>query len=428
MDAVLIVEDDAAIAKVVRGLLEQRGLATAWAETAEDGLRQLETRAFDLVLSDVRLPGMDGVALLDRVRAGYPELPVVLITAHGSVALAVDAMKRGAADFVQKPFDRDELLFCIDKALAASRPRRAAPPETVGRPVVAMPGVLAKVDKVAPTNATVLVRGETGTGKELVARAIHERSPRKNGPFVVVHCAALPESLLESELFGHEKGAFTGATQRKPGRVELAHHGTLFLDEIGDVPLSMQVKLLRVLQERELERLGGRETVKVDVRFVAATHRDLEQRIAEGLFREDLFYRLAVVPVDVPPLRERPEEIPSLVRAFAGERIDDAGIALLAAQPWPGNVRQLEHFIERVLVLADTHAISRRDIARELEDGGRPGAMRAIASLDDQRRDVERSALERALAQAGDNRTKAARILGVSRRTLYNKLKEHGLE
>ena len=428
MDAVLIVEDDAAIAKVVRGLLEQRGWATAWAETAEDGLRQLEKRAFDLVLSDVRLPGMDGVALLDRVRAGFPELPVILVTAHGSVALAVDAMKRGAADFVQKPFERDELIFCIEKALAASRTRRAAPPETVGRRMVAMPAVLAKVDKVAPTSATVLIRGETGTGKELVARAIHERSPRKSGPFVVVHCAALPETLLESELFGHEKGAFTGATQRKPGRIELAHHGTLFLDEIGDVPLSMQVKLLRVLQERELERIGGRETVKVDVRFVAATHRDLERRIAEGHFREDLYYRLNVVPVDVPPLRARPEEIPALVRAFAGDRIDDAGVALLAAQPWPGNVRQLEHFIERVLVLSDTYAVSKSDIVRELEGGGKPAASSAIASLDDQRRDVERTALQRALAQAGDNRTKAARILGVSRRTFYNKLREHGME
>jgi DNA-binding NtrC family response regulator len=215
VDAVLIVEDDAAIAKVVRGLLEQRGLATSWAETAEDALKQLEKRAFDLVLSDVRLPGMDGVALLDRVRLGYPDLPVIVITAHGSVALAVDAMKRGAADFVQKPFERDELLFCIEKALAASRTRRAAPPETVGRPVVAMPGVLAKVDKVAPTTATVLVRGETGTGKELVARAIHERSPRKNGPFVVVHCAALPETLLESELFGHVR----------PSRYSMVMHG-----------------------------------------------------------------------------------------------------------------------------------------------------------------------------------------------------------
>ena len=426
----LIVEDDPAIAKVVRGLLDQRGYAPAIAETAEAALQLLERHAFDLVLSDVRLPGMDGVALLDRVRAGFPELPVVLITAHGSVALAVDAMKRGAADFVQKPFDRDELLFCIEKALAASQAKRAAPPEAPrgsNRPVIAMPGVLAKIDKVAPTTATVLVRGETGTGKELVARAIHDRSPRKNGPFVVVHCAALPENLLESELFGHEKGAFTGATQRKPGRVELAHHGTLFLDEIGDVPLSMQVKLLRVLQERELERIGGRETVKVDVRFVAATHRDLEKRIAEGLFREDLFYRLNVVPIDVPPLRERPEEIPALVRAFAGDRIDDAGIALLARQPWPGNVRQLEHFIERALVLSDTHAIGAPEVLRELEGGGRPNES-AIASLDDQRKGVERGALQRALAQAGDNRTQAARILGVSRRTFYNKLREHGIE
>jgi len=276
----------------------------------------------------------------------------------------------------------------------------------------------------------VLIRGETGTGKEVVARAIHAAS-RRDGAFVPVHCASLPESLLESELFGHEKGAFTGATQRKPGRIELAHKGTLFLDEIGDVPLSMQVKLLRVLQEREFERVGGSETVRVDIRVVAATHRDLEAAMAAGTFREDLFYRLNVVPLQVAPLRERRGEIPGLVRAFAGTRIADDGIALLVAQEWPGNVRQLEHFVERVLVLADRDRITASDIARELErDGKAVGAAGAspAASLETQRLEMERVALERALTQAGDNRTKAARILGVSRRTLYNKLKEHHME
>jgi DNA-binding NtrC family response regulator len=428
-EAVLVVEDDAAIAKVVCALLGQKGLEAVWAASAEDGLRLLERRAFDVVLSDVRLPGMDGVALLDRVRADFPELPVVLITAHGSIALAVDAMKRGAADFVQKPFERDELLYTIEKALVASRARREAPPETAAS-AVALPSLDATIAKVAPTTATVLVRGETGTGKEVVARAIHSASKR-DGAFVAVHCASLPENLLESELFGHEKGAFTGATQRKPGRIELAHKGTLFLDEIGDVPLSMQVKLLRVLQEREFERVGGSETIRVDIRVVAATHRDLEAAITAGTFREDLFYRLNVVPVKVAPLRERRGEIPALVRAFAGTRIADDGIAVLAAQDWPGNVRQLEHFVERVLVLAERDRITAAEITRELErDGKAPGATSAspTASLEDQRQTMERAALERALAQAGDNRTKAARILGVSRRTLYNKLREHGIE
>ena len=455
-DAVLVVDDDEAIGKVLVALLRQRGLDAAHVASAEEALAALETRPYDVVLSDIRMPGMDGMDLLDRVSGHFPGLPMILLTAHGSVALAVSAMKRGAADFVQKPFDKDEIGFVVEKALASSRRVRAGvPPPPVGpdRSFVgespAVKDVFATIRKVAPTNATVLVRGETGTGKELVARALHETSPRKGEAFVSVHCAALPETLLESELFGHERGAFTGAAQRKPGRIELAHKGTLFLDEIGEVPRSVQVKLLRVIQERELERVGGTQTIRVDVRIIAATHRDLEAMVAAGEFREDLFYRLAVVPITIPPLRERgAQDVARLARHFVADfaknnaqpvlRVDDDAVARLAEQAWPGNVRQLQNFIERLVVLAEGDAIRLADVERELTRV--PGvAVKARAeasaepdtggrSLDTQRRETEREALMKALAHAGNNRTRAARLLEVSRRTLYNKLKEHGLD
>ena len=462
-DNVLVVDDDTAIGRVLVALLEQRGYAAVHVASAEEAVQLLDTRPFDVVLSDIRMPGMDGMALLDHVSAKLPGLPVVLLTAHGSVALAVDAMKRGADDFVQKPFERDEITFVVEKALASSkRARSAAPaipaPAIDGKSFVGesapMKDVFTTIKKVAAGNSTVLVRGETGTGKELVARALHEASPRKDQPFVTVHCAALPETLLESELFGYERGAFTGATQRKPGRIELAHKGTLFLDEIGDVPKSMQVKLLRVIQERELERVGGTQTIRVDVRVVAATHRDLEAMIATGEFREDLFYRLAVVPITIPPLRERHDDVSRLVRHFVAElarsvprpnaRIDDDAVALLATQSWPGNVRQLQNFVERLVVLADDDTVRRADVERELArtPAGKtsardshpapadaaPSSPRDPLSLDARRKETEKEALIRALAQAGNNRTRAARLLEVSRRTLYNKLREHGLE
>jgi len=457
-DAVLVVDDDVAIGKVLGALLEQRGYAATLVPSAEEAVRELDARPYDVVLSDVRMPGMDGLGLLDHVLARFPGLPVVLVTAHGSVALAVEAMKRGAADFVQKPFDKDEIAFVVQKALAASRRARTALPpaplndsDLVGESP-AMLAVFAAIRKVAPTGSTVLIRGETGTGKELVARSLHANSRRKDEAFVTVHCAALPETLLESELFGHEKGAFTGAAQRKPGRIELAHKGTLFLDEIGDVPKSVQVKLLRVIQERELERVGGTQTVRVDVRIVAATHRDLEAMVASGDFREDLFYRLAVVPLRIPPLRERADDTARLVRHFIadfargetrpGIRIDGDAVTLLTAQSWPGNVRQLQNFVERLVVLADEDVVTRAEVERELTrvpssmsrgaagtDSFPPGGVTGPhLSLDARRKETERETLVKALAQVGNNRTRAARLLEVSRRTLYNKLKEHGLE
>jgi DNA-binding NtrC family response regulator len=449
--SILVVEDDLAVGKVLAALLAQSGFEALHVPSAEGALRALETAPFDVVISDVRMPGMDGIALLKEIGRRFPDLPVVLLTAHGSVPLAVEAMKAGAADFMLKPFERDEIVFVVKKALERTRRHADHAPaiaiagsELVGTSP-AMTDVFTTIRKVASGTATVLIRGETGTGKELVARALHESGARKDHPFVRVHCAALPESLLESELFGYEKGAFTGASTRKPGRVELAHKGTLFLDEIGDITPHVQVKLLRVLQERELERIGGTQTIKVDVRFVAATHRDLEAMVAEGTFREDLFYRLNVVPVRVPPLRERGDDVESLARHFArvlgaangkpGITLENGAIQALRAYAWPGNVRQLQNLIERLVVLTDGTILRADDVERELGPSAigagqaRGADDRAIggSTLDAHRHEAEREALVKALARAGDNRTLAARLLNVSRRTLYNKLKEHGI-
>ncbi|NBD07605.1 MULTISPECIES: sigma-54 dependent transcriptional regulator [Corallococcus] len=451
---VLVVDDDPALLKVLGALLTQAGLTPHPAPSAKDALTLLARRPIDVVLSDVRMPGMSGMELLAEVGRGWPDVPVLLMTAHGTVPLAVEAMKAGAADFVLKPFDREELLFTLKKALLhtqeAPGPARAQGKAQDGLFVGtgrAMSEVKALLAKAAQGTATVLLRGESGTGKELAARALHEGSPRRSGPFVKLHCAALPDTLLESELFGYEKGAFTGAATRKPGRVELAHGGTLFLDEIGDVSPSVQVKLLRVLQEREFERLGGTQTVKVDVRFVAATHQPLEDGVRRGTFREDLFYRLNVVPLWLPTLRERPEDIASLslhfldVHARANGRprftLSEDGLQALQAQPWPGNVRQLQNFLERLVVLSDGPVLTGADVARELarQPGIAPPPVAApppraasdSVTLESRRKDVEKEALADALKRAGDNRTLAARLLGVSRRTLYNKLEEHGL-
>ncbi|HET9452568.1 MAG TPA: sigma-54 dependent transcriptional regulator, partial [Aggregicoccus sp.] len=377
---VLVVDDDVAVAKVLGALLSQAGLRVHLAPSGAAGLELLAQHPIDVVVSDVRMPGMGGMELLAEVQRSWPEVPVLLLTAHGTVPLAVEAMKAGAADFVLKPFDRDELLFSVRKALARAERQAEGPlPVRTGAFVGhsrAMAEVEALLARAAASPATVLLRGESGTGKELAAQAVHEGSARRAGPLVKLHCAALPESLLESELFGHEKGAFTGAVQRKPGRVELAHGGTLFLDEVGELPPSVQVKLLRVLQEKTFERLGGTQTQHVDVRFVAATHRPLEEMVARGEFREDLFYRLNVVPVWLPPLRARPEDIAPLARHFLALHAKANGrpsmsltpgaVALLEAQPWPGNVRELQNFLERLVVLSDGPTLQAADLSREL--------------------------------------------------------------
>jgi two-component system, NtrC family, response regulator AtoC len=326
---------------VLSGLLTQAGMTAHDASSVASAKALLEERPVDVVISDIRMPGADGLELLRWVRQRWPDISVVMLTAHGTIQLAVEAMKAGAQEFMLKPFDRDEVLFVVRKAAEQSL-CQAAPPTALGaQPALSRLSPLMNelsrlITKAAAGSATVLIRGETGTGKELVARAVHEHSARKEKPFIKLNCAALPDSLLESELFGYEKGAFTGAATRKLGRVELAHGGSLFLDEIGDVPMATQIKLLRILQERELERLGGVETIKIDVRFIAATHRDLEALVEDGRFRQDLFFRLNVIPLMVPALRERHEDIADLAQHF-----------MLAACAVNGPTRRCQNEIER---------------------------------------------------------------------------------
>jgi len=455
-ESVLVVDDDPAVRKVVEALLVQSGIDVAAVASGREALAVLEERPIDVMVTDLQMPEMDGMALLDRVEAQWPAVPVIILTAHGTVPTAVEAMKRGASDFVLKPFDRDELLFVVQKALAKAR-HAASEESSVDPPSVrwasaypsgtsrVMRECQALITRAAQGTATVLLRGESGTGKEVAARAIHTLSPRRAGPFVRVHCGALPDALLESELFGHERGAFTGAVARKPGRVELAQGGTLFLDEIGDITSAVQVKLLRLLQEREFERLGGVVTVKADVRFIAATHRDLEGMVAGGEFREDLFYRLSVVPIWLPPLRDRAGDVEALAAQFCTERaaangrpgvtLDASALGRLAAESWPGNVRQLQNFVERLVVLSEGTVIGAADVERELsrrssapsDEAAAPAPTGGGRRLDEQRRKAERDALESALRRAGGNRSLAARLLGVSRRTLYNKLEDLGL-
>jgi two-component system response regulator AtoC len=470
---VLVVDDDAAIGVVLEALLRQAAYDVSYVGSVDAAIQELERDGADVLLTDLRMPDADGMDLLAVVTRRWPGLPVILLTAHGTVPIAVDAMRRGAADFLLKPFDREELLFVMNKAMFAARARdrngagnRHAEWMTgdgSGAPLLVgesqpMRELHDLIGRAATGAATVLVRGESGTGKGLVARAIHEKSARKQSPFVTLHCAALPDALLESELFGYEKGAFTGATSRKPGRIEIAHKGTLFLDEIGDITPATQVKLLRVLQDRSFERLGSNQTTSVDVRFIAATNRDLESMIRAGTFREDLFYRLNVVPLWLPPLRARQHDFPGLVLhlwqrqgSIAGRKdlvLDASAMSRLQAQPWPGNVRQLENFVERLLILSPGPIVTARDVDRDLDRIAPRGSgwvdlpattARTAASpssqplsfssnsLEARRRDTERQALQEALESTGNNRSRAARLLGVSRRTLYTKLVEHGL-
>jgi DNA-binding NtrC family response regulator len=448
---VLVVDDDRAVGMVLAALLSQAGYDAQHVASGPAALAALASGRVEAILSDVRMPDMDGLELLAEVKKRAPDVPVVLITAHGTIPLAVEAMKAGAAEFLLKPFDREEVVYTIGKALAGASKRAEAPPEpeiASDGPVVgtstAMLDAMERLKKAAPTLATVLLRGESGTGKEVAARELHRLSPRHAAPFVPVHCGALPDNLLESELFGYEKGAFTGAVQRKPGRVELASGGTLFLDEIGDVTPAVQVKLLRLLQEREFQRLGATSPEKVDVRFVAATHRDLESMVREGTFREDLFYRLNVVPITMPSLAERSDDVAALAKRFTSElaerngrkglALDAGAIEGLRSASWPGNVRELHNFIERLVVFAGEGAITRADVDRELRArGGGPSIAAAASavpsggSLDSQRMEAERGAVRDALGRAKGNRTQAARLLGVSRRTLYNKLSELGI-
>ena len=461
MARILIVDDEASLRTVLSRALRKEGYEVVTAETGERALEildasvQAETREpFQLVISDVRMPGMNGMQVLEEIKRRYDDLPVVLLTAHGTVDMAVQALKQGAFDFVTKPYERDEFLSVINKAL---QQQEAETKESHGRGLIgkseAIREVMAVIDRVADSPSTVLITGESGTGKELVATALHEKSSRKDAPFIRINCAAIPPTLIEAELFGHEKGAFTGAISQKPGRFELAHQGTLFLDEVGELPVEMQVKLLRALQEGTFERVGGVQTLEVDVRLIAATNLDLEEALKEGTFREDLYYRLNVVPVALPPLRERKEDIPELVEHFVAkfnERLERQvkglcapALALLAEHSWPGNIRELENIIERTVLFTDADEIDVDDLPPDLVNQVQPSrvpdlaadAQKEMATGESSMKDIvkqataeiEKTLIQDALSETNGNVTHAAKRLKISRKSLQIKMRDFGL-
>jgi two-component system, NtrC family, response regulator PilR len=449
----LVVDDEQSMREFLSIALRRAGHEVVVAQSAEDGIRELEHAAFDLVITDLKLPGKSGLELLDDVKAHSPEIPVIVVTAYATPETAISAMKRGAYDYLTKPFKVDEIGLVIARALekrqlvrdnALLREQiagRHGLDRLIGRSPV-MQQVFELCRKVAPTRANVLVLGDSGTGKELVARAVHHLSPRAKAPLVAIHCAAIPETLLESELFGHVKGAFTGALSDKPGLFETAEGGTLFLDEIGELPPSLQVKLLRALQERVVKPVGSVHEREIDVRVIAASNRDLEDEVAKGRFRQDLYYRLNVVPIRIPPLRDRRVDIPLLVehflRRFAAElgrptpTVTPAAMAALCAHDWPGNVRELENVMERAITLETRDRIELDSLA-----GLKPPSPGADALLEFPREgfdldqalgSVERGIIEKALAHAGGVRKDAARLLGVTLRSLRYRLVKLGVE
>jgi DNA-binding NtrC family response regulator len=453
MPTILIVEDEAKMLRLLELHLAEEGYTTHTAQDAETGLKLLRQEKVDVVVTDLKLPGMNGLEFLQAVKRANAALPVIVMTAYGTVETAVEAMKAGASDYVLKPFSMEEMKLIIGKELDVHRLREEnrSLREALGqryefRNLVArsarMQEVLATVERVAPTNATVLLGGESGVGKDMIARAVHQHSRRAAGPFIKINCTAIPENLLESELFGYEKGAFTGAVTSKPGKFELADKGTVFLDEIGDVPSSIQAKLLRVLQEREFERLGGTKTLKVDVRVVAATNQDLRAALEEGTFREDLYYRLNVVPINLPPLRERKEDIPYLVDHFLAHFARESGKPIAGITPqaaqllmefhWPGNVRELENIIERAVALSTGTMLDVGDIRLDLSPSkpGGPSAAPAASPFPQEGVTLEQfedEIIREALRRANGNKSQAARLLGLSRNALRYRLSKMGM-
>ena len=446
---VLIADDEKNMRWVLSEALTAEGYEVIQAADGKEALTAVDEQHPDLMVLDHKMPSPDGMEVLRKIRAKGETFPIIMLTAHGNVATAVEAMKAGATEYLTKPFDLGELKLSIDKAIRISelsaeveRLREELERDWDIEGFIAadprMIEILMTVEKVAPTNATVMIYGESGTGKELIARAIHRLSPRATKPFVEVHAGALPETLLESELFGYEKGAFTGAVTGKPGRFELANGGTLFLDEVGDISLGVQVKLLRVLQERRFERLGGTRSIDVDVRVVAATNRDLQQLIADGSFREDLFYRLNVVPITLPPLRQRQGDIPRLVAHFldkykAGDKtITNEAMEALAAYPWPGNIRELENAIERIVILAATDELGLEDLPSEVRAGVAPGASRThLFELPEDGLDLEElemDLLRQAMDRSGGSAIKAAKLVGLTPKTLEVRMHRLGLQ
>ena len=443
MISILVVDDEEGIREYLADALEDEGRTIVQAADGVEALGHLATQSFEVMITDLRMPGaLDGIDLLRKARAESPEMEVIVLTAHGSVDSAVEAMKLGAFDYLQKPVGSPaELRLLVGRALErrrllalrdqSRREREAIPPLTFGDPV--MVPVVKSIEKVAPTNATVLLLGESGTGKEIAARTLHHLSPRRDAAFVPVNCAAISETLMESEIFGHEAGAFTGATGSRRGRLELADGGTLFLDEIGEMKLELQSKLLRVLQEQRFERVGGTKTIQVDVRWIAASNRNLEAMVREGSFREDLFHRLAVFPVTLPPLRERKEDLlplaESLLVRICGElgrpplRLDDSVGAVFRRAPWSGNVRELANVLERAAILAEGERLGAEDLSLSLVGGRADPSHQPPRTM----AEMEEAAIREALEVAGGHRKKAAEALGIGERTLYDKLKQYGI-
>jgi two-component system, NtrC family, response regulator AtoC len=445
---VLVADDEKNMRWVLAQALESEGFEVAQAVDGKEALASVAEAEPDLMVLDHRMPKPDGMEVLRRLRAGGSTFPIIMLTAHGNVELAVEAMKAGATEYLTKPFDLEELKIAIEKALRVrtlaaevERLREELDREYDVEGIVAaeprMMAVIESIRKVAPTSATVLIYGESGTGKELVARAIHSLSERADRPFVSVSAGALPETLLESELFGYEKGAFTGAMTAKPGRFELANGGTLFLDEIGDITPAVQVKLLRVLQERRFERLGGTRSIEVDVRVVAATNRDLQQLIADGVFREDLFYRLNVVPVTLPPLRARTSDVPLLVAHFlekykaGAKKISPDAMEALVNYQWPGNIRELENTIERIVILSHGDELGVEDLPLEIRMNSRtcePQSQQFVLPEEGiDLEEVELDLVRQALARTGGSAPKAAKLLGLTAKTLEARMQRLGL-
>jgi two-component system response regulator FlrC len=438
-ERVLVVDDEAGIRSFIGEVLEGEGFAVTLAADGREAVTELEQRSFHLMLTDLKMPRLGGMELLRLARERVPEMEVIVLTAHGTVDSAVEAMKLGAFDYLVKPLSGpDELRIAVARALERRRLRDREQRRAVGGDGAEMVAVdpvmrsaVAQLEKVAPTDAAVLLLGESGTGKEVAARTVHRLSKRAAGPFVAVNCAAVSEQLVESEMFGHEKGAFTGASERRRGRFELADGGTLFLDEVGELPAGLQAKLLRVLQEQRFERVGGTLPIEVDARVIAATNRDLEQELRAGRFREDLYHRLAVFPVRLPPLRERPADVVPLAEHLLvdiGRRLGRPGLTLsdrarakVESCGWPGNVRELGNALERAAILGSGDVICESDIVGDV------GAIADAPVLDGTLKQLEREAIKRALAATDGHRKQAAERLGIGLRTLYDKLKEYGL-
>jgi two-component system NtrC family response regulator len=451
MNTVLIVDDEKNYLIVLEDLLSDEGYTVLTASSAAEALELIQTNAVDTVLSDIKMPGMTGIELLDKINSMDPDLPVVLMTAYAEVDQAVSAMKKGALDHIQKPFDNSD----VKRAVARGLEKRALnnnkqivnrqSPDLWGNIIgnsEAMQKIFTVSKRVADTPTTVLVSGESGTGKELIARGIHKSSPRSSAPFISINCAAVTESLLESELFGYEKGAFTGANATRPGKFEAADGGTLFLDEIGDMSLNLQAKLLRVLQEQEFQRVGANKDIKVDVRIIAATNKNLKDEVEAGNFRGDLLFRLRVVHIELPPLRERHSDIPLLVAHFLQKYADKLNRTITDVDPevmkafanysWPGNVRELEHVVERALVLCSGHRLTLKDLPAEVREcGSKVVSLGEMVSKEKSLADtldaIEEQIIRDALKKSGNIQAQAAKSLGISRSNLQYKMKKYGL-